>query len=191
MAIRSSEIKLQLREILLKDKPEAMLQASSKATVPVLVLDDGTVIDQSLDIMLWSLRQNDPLELLPENDSETLSLIRTNDNLFKIHLDHYKYSDRFPQLSQLDYRHKGEVFLKQLDMNLRQHTFLLENSPSLADIAIFPFIRQFAYVDIKWFESSPYTELTRWLNYWLNSDLFLSVMSKHPQWEAGQEPVIF
>lgn len=191
MALRSSAIKLQLREVVLKDKPVAMLEASSKATVPVLVLNDGTVIDESLEIMLWSLRQNDPLNLLSENDSETQSLIRTNDNIFKIHLDHYKYSDRFPEHTKLHYRQKGEEFLNQLNQKLKKQSFLLKNKPTLADIAIFPFIRQFAYVDFKWFENSHYSGLSNWLNYWLDNELFLGVMSKYPQWEEGQEPIIF
>jgi len=191
MALRSSAIELQLREVVLKNKPVAMLEASSKATVPVLVLNDGTVIDESLEIMLWSLRQNDPLNLLSANDSETQSLIRTNDNIFKIHLDHYKYSERFPEHTKLHYRQKGEEFLNQLNQKLKQQAFLLNNKPTLADIAIFPFIRQFAHVDIKWFENSHYSSLSNWLNYWLDNELFLGVMSKYPQWEEGQEPVIF
>ena len=196
LAIHASQIKLELREVALKNKPVAMLQASAKATVPVLVLADGTVIDESLDIMLWALRQNDPENWLSFQQDTLDSLIRHNDNIFKIHLDHYKYADRFPEQPPLYYRQKGEVFLTQLETRLQQHDFLLGDSASLADVALFPFIRQFAYVDINWFESSPYLRLTQWLHYWLNSDTFLKVMHKYPAWDEtlaskDQQPVIF
>ena len=196
MAIYASQTKVELREVLLKNKPAAMIQASSKATVPVLILTDGSVIDESVDIMLWSLQLNDPQHWLSFPNEQISLLIGENDNIFKIHLDHYKYADRFPEHPSLYYRQKGEVFLQQLETRLQQHQFLLGNSTSLADIALFPFIRQFAYVDIKWFDNCPYPRLIQWLNYWINNELFLKVMNKYPQWEQnlppGQyQPVIF
>ena len=191
LAIRKSNIKIELREVDLKNKPAAMLHASPKATVPVLI-HQGTTIDESLDIMLWALQQSDPDNWLNTQHLDKInSLIKFNDNIFKIHLDHYKYSDRFPQHSQESYREKGEVFLKQLDDRLTAHNFLMGSNPCLADIALFPFIRQFAYVDIKWFENSSYPRLRQWLQLWLESDLFKSIMKKHPTWQENQQPLIF
>lgn len=196
MAIHCSQIKVELREILLKDKPAALLAASAKATVPVLVLTDGVVIDESLDIMYWALNINDPQHWLSFPQEQIESLIRENDIIFKIHLDHYKYAERFPEHTSLHYRQQGEVFLQQLETRLHKHSFLLGDTVSLADIALFPFIRQFAYVDINWFDNSSYTELIKWLHNWLNHTLFLNVMSKYPQWDEqllpkDSPPVIF
>jgi len=191
MAIRKSGIEIELREVDLKNKPAAMLQASPKATVPVLI-HQNSIIEESLDIMLWALQQSDPDSwLIKLRLDEINSLIRFNDNIFKIHLDHYKYSDRFPQQSPASYREKGEEFLQQLEARLNTHTFLLGSEPCLADIALFPFIRQFAFVDIKWFENSPYQKLKQWLQYWLESDLFISIMKKYPVWHEDQQPLIF
>jgi len=191
MAIRQSNIEIELREVDLKNKPNAMLEASPKATVPVLI-NQNSITDESLDIMLWALQQSDPDNwLIKQHLDEINSLIKFNDNIFKIHLDHYKYSDRFPQQSQLSYREKGEEFLQQLEARLNTHTFLIGSEPCLADIALFPFIRQFAYVDIKWFEHSPYTKLRHWLQFWLESDLFKSIMQKYPAWQEDQPPTIF
>jgi len=191
MAIRKSNIEIELREVDLKNKPAAMLQTSAKATVPVLV-NQGTVIDESLDIMLWALQQSDTDNWLNNKYLDEINdLIKFNDNIFKIHLDHYKYSDRFPQHPQLSYREKGEVFLQQLEKRLNTHRYLLSSKPCLADIALFPFIRQFAYVDINWFEQSPYPKLRKWLHFWLESDLFQSIMKKQATWQEDQPPLIF
>ena len=190
MALRFSKVKTELREVILKNKPEALLLASSKATVPVLICSDDSVIDESLDIMLWALQQHNAHDWLqPEQLTKIHALINHNDNLFKTHLDHYKYADRFPLHSQQHYRQKGEEFLTLLERQLEQHQFLVSDHVSLADIAIFPFIRQFAYVDIEWFETAAYPGLQGWLNFWLKSDLFLSVMHKHPAWNETQTTV--
>ena len=142
--------------------------------------------------MLWALQQSDPDNWLAKNHlDEIYSLIEFNDNIFKIHLDHYKYSDRFPQQSKDNYRVKGEVFLHQLESRLNTKKFLVCAEPCLADIALFPFIRQFAYVDIQWFDDSPYPKLKQWLNYWLDSELFKSIMCKHPAWQEAQQTLIF
>lgn len=187
MAIRFCNIKTELREVVLKNKPATMLEASSKATVPVLICTDNTVIDESIEIMQWALEQHEPQNWIQaQYQHEILHLIQHNDNIFKIHLDHYKYSDRFPLHPQLHYRNSGEQFLQQLESQLEKHKFLVSDYISLADTAIFPFIRQFAYVDIQWFESSPYPKLRDWLNFWLESDLFLSIMHKQPAWQEGQ-----
>ena len=149
--------------------------------MPILILNNRTVIDESLDIMHWSLHQYDPENWLQiSHNKEANFLIHQNDTQFKIDLDHYKYAERFPQHTSLYYRQQGEKFLLQLEKHLNQNNFLISHSASIADIALFPFIRQFAYVDIKWFESSPYPKLRNWLHYWLESELFLSIMNKQP-----------
>ncbi len=174
-------IQLEHREILLKNKPQAMLDVSPKGTVPVLVLEDVQVIDESLEIMLWALQQHDPQGWL-RCQEEALTLIENNDNAFKPWLDKYKYADRFPEYSQNDYRLQAEFFLQKLEQQLCQFTFLFGNQPTLADFAIFPFIRQFAFVDKAWFDKAPYPKLQTWLNTHLESSLFEKVMHKHPVW---------
>lgn len=191
LTILYSRTKVELREVELKSKPPAMLDASPKATVPVLVLKNGEVIDESLEIMFWALKHFDPDNwLTDQNLNEVLTLIKHNDNIFKIHLDHYKYSDHFAEHPVLYYRQKCELFLQQLETRLDNSAFLTGPSASLADIALFPFIRQFAYVDIKWFETSPYPELVKWLHHWLDCELFLDSMQKHQPWQANQPPII-
>lgn len=146
MALKYAGIAVEIREIVLRDKPRAMLEASPKATVPVLVLQDGgqgeqTVLEQSLDIMYWALRQKDTDGWLDVESTMTQQLILENDGSFKQALDKYKYAIRFPEQSAIVYRLQGEVFLQKLEMLLNQSNFLLRDQLSLADIAIFPFIR--------------------------------------------------
>lgn len=192
LAIRYSNLQVELREVDLKHKPPEMLLASPKATVPVLILNDHSVLDESLNIMHWSLQQRDTKNWLQKNlQSEIEQLIQQNDLSFKTDLDHYKYADRFPQHTPEHYRQQGEVFLKQLEQRLKKHAFLIHETVTLADVALFPFIRQFAYVDIKWFETSAYTNLRRWLSYWLESDLFLSIMHKHPNWSSENKNITY
>ncbi|WP_417223273.1 glutathione S-transferase [Amphritea sp.] len=194
LAIASSGQSVALREVVLKDKPAAMLQASPKATVPVLVLPDR-VIDESRDIMRWALRQSDPHNWLCADDPDQLwqseGLIQENDAVFKQHLDRYKYFERYPGHSQDYYRQQCEVTLGRLEQQLQQSAFLTGEHCCLADIAIFPFIRQFAHVDRTWFYSAPYPGLQRWLDYHLTSPLFLSVMKKYPRWEEGNAIIRF
>jgi glutathione S-transferase len=181
MALHCSGIEVVIREIALRQKPAAMLAASPKGTVPVLVLSDGAVIDESLDIMRWALAQRDPQAWLKNvTDSETL--IAENDGSFKQALDRYKYAERFPEHPQQTYRAQGERFLSQLETRLQQHAYLLDAEPRLADIAIFPFVRQFAAVDPAWWEEAPYPALRAWLTNWVESALFDSIMQKHPVW---------
>lgn len=189
MALRYSDCRVELREVELKHKPAALLDISAKATVPVLLCRDGWVIDESLDIMHWALQQNDPHNWLQaQYQPEMAELIEHNDTVFKRHLDHYKYADRYPELSQLEYRQQGEVFLQQLEQRLGQQAYLISEHISLADVAIFPFIRQFAHVDIHWFEHAPYPHLRSWLYQWMESALFQSVMHKHSPWQTGDRP---
>ena len=194
MAIASSGVAVELRNILLKDKPQDMIAASPKATVPVLKCADGMVIDESLDIMLWALAQSDPEGWLPEGTSvekEIFMLIAENDGPFKSNLDRYKYHVRFPEKSREEYRRDGEMFLETLEQRLRNQPYLVTDHPTLADIAIFPFIRQFANSDIGWFEKAPYPNLRRWLDEMLSSPRFRDVMQKREIWKAGTNGVPF
>lgn len=180
MALYCSGIEVEIREISLKEKPRHMLAVSPKGTVPVLVLNDGRVIDQSLDIMLWALKQRDVDDWLNVNMPQAIALIEVNDGMFKQSLDRYKYAIRFPEHPAQYYRSEGEQFLQQLESQLARQKFLMCDRPSFADIAIFPFIRQFAAVDETWFQTSAYSQLKNWLQYWLNSDLFAQIMVKYP-----------
>lgn len=194
LAIKYSGIKVELREVVLADKPEEMLKHSAKGTVPVLVLPDEIVIDESLDIMHWAISINDP-DHWEITDSalatQAEELIYTNDHVFKEHLDHYKYAARFPDYPTEYYRDQGEEFLKILDEKLAEQNFLFGESITLPDVAIFPFIRQFAFVDKDWFDSKPYQHLQRWLGYLLEMKLFTDIMRKYPQWKPGDEVTVF
>jgi glutathione S-transferase len=192
LALASAGIVVELREVELRNKPEAMLAVSAKATVPVLVLNDGGVIDESLDIMRWALAHNDPdhwIERTCLQDAE--QLIRINDGEFKYYLDRYKYADRYPEYTVQYYRQQGESFLAQLEKRLNQNPFLCGAHFSLADAAILPFIRQFAAVDSDWFESMPYPAIKRWLNEFIASGLFVKVMSKHLPWQPEDPLLLF
>jgi len=186
LMIYISCLKVELRDILLKDKPAAMTSASPKATVPVLVLEDGKVLDESLDIMLWAAGKNDPQSLFPDDpqfQARILNLIQENDGPFKSSLDRYKYHVRFPEKSREAHRQDGEVFLSKLEEQLQKHSFLLADAATLADLAIFPFIRQFANSDRDWFDHADYPYLQKWLNGWLSSNAYLHIMKKRPIWQ--------
>ena len=186
LALTYSGVQLEHREIVLKNKPASMLEASPKGTVPVLVLQDSSVIDESLDIMLWALQKSDPDNWLPEEEKyshQIMSLIEENDQVFKKHLDRYKYADRFPEHPQSYYREQGELFLDKLNVKLASQPFLMGNQATLADRAIAPFIRQFAHVDRDWFYQSRYQHLQLWLSQFLESELFQCIMKKWPLWE--------
>ncbi len=182
---------LELREVILKNKPQALLDISPKATVPVLQLVDGTVIDESLDIMQWALFINDPDNwLLIDKESEVRELVAQNDGEFKWALDHYKYSDRHEE-SEEHYRTLGDAFLNKLNERLQKNVFLMGEKASFADVAIFPFIRQFAHVDKSWFFAGEHKALINWTNYWLESDLFKNIMKKNPGWKEEGESLLF
>lgn len=183
MALTYAGVQVELREILLRDKPTAMLTASSKGTVPVLVLPDGSVLDESYDVMRWALSHHDPDHWCEATlAAETNALIEQNDGSFKAHLDHYKYADRYPEHPMEYYRTQAEGFLQILETRLTTTQFLLGEKISIADVGIFPFIRQFAFVDKDWFDRAPYPNLQCWLANFLESDIFLSVMEKHAVW---------
>lgn len=182
MAIWAANIQVEVREVSLRDKPAHLLQISPKGTVPVLQLPDGTVLEQSLDIMHWALTQNNPQGWLNADRDAVNALITINDGAFKQALDRYKYPDRYPGHPQTFYREQGEQFLQRLETALQQHASLLGDSASMADVAIFPFIRQFSAVDAEWFASSSYPKLRVWLAGWLESPLFAEVMQKFPNY---------
>lgn len=187
-----AELSVELREIMLKNKPTQMLAISPKGTVPVLQLIDGTVIEESREIMMWALEQNDPQGLL---DTAVLSqaeaLIAQNDNEFKYWLDRYKYADRHTEMTQTEYRQRGEVFLQVLEARLTKSRYLLGDSVTVADIGIMPFVRQFAHVDRDTFYDLPYPKLQQWLQDWLAHPLFLQAMFKFQPWQEEDEVVIF
>ena len=191
LAIWVTQTECELREVVLRDKPPSLIEFSPKATVPVLVLDDGTVIDESLDVMLWALRRQDPDGWLTPTQGgldEILALVEANDHDFKRHLDRYKYPNRYDDPDPVYHREQAEKFLSLLDDKLTKETYLFGSKISLADAAIGPFVRQFANTNREWFDATPYKALKAWLERFLSWPLFLAIMSKYPQWHNGDEP---
>jgi glutathione S-transferase len=185
MAIVYASINLEFREVSLANKPAEMLSISPKGTVPVLQLEER-VIDESIEVMDWAIAQSDPDNWLAlDLQQQQQSLIEENDNQFKLWLDKYKYWDRHPEQSQQVYRSQAEKFISKLEKNLTQHSYLLGNKICMADIAIFPFIRQFAFVDKDWFDQADYPNLQQWLNKFLESHLFNQVMKKYSVWQSS------
>lgn len=180
LAIRVSGVTVEPCEVSLRNKPAALLACSPKGTVPVIQFPDGRVIEESLEIMQWALSQHDPEQWLDHGTipDETMALISQNDGAFKTALDYYKYSVRFPEHPASYYREQAEFFLQDLNIRLQQHRYLMGKRITLADMAIFPFIRQFCNVDPDWFYASKYTHLIKWLDERLASSLFQAVMQK-------------
>ena len=199
MALLIAGITVELREVKLAAKPPEMIEASAKGTVPVLLLSDGSVIDESIAIMRWALSQNDPEGWLAGDDAEeTEALIARNDGPFKRALDRYKYPTRYPgeaggdeETFRLDHRTHGLSVLHDLDARLGSSAHLCGVRRKLADIALFPFIRQFANTDREWFDAQGLPHVQEWLERHLASDLFASVMPKFTPWKAGDEPISF
>lgn len=231
LAMAASGQQCQLREVVLRNKPQALIDASPKATVPVLVLADGTVIEQSLEIMLWALNRQDPQGWLapPRADLPAmLALINDCDERFKPELDRYKYPQRFVheypghgagteearlvgrsmdkglaagddapgQIAPSEAAHRakamahraaGAQWMKVLENRLVQGAHLFGDRISLADMAIAPFVRQFAHVDKEWFQAQPWPNVQAWLHAWMESGLFARVMAKYPPWQPGTE----
>ena len=181
LALASAGITCELREILLRDKAPELLQASPKGTVPVLVTETA-VIDESLDIMLWALRRNDPQGWLDMPDTG-FELITRTDVEFKPDLDAYKYKD------DMAARTRAAAFLQELDARLSPNLF--GTAPNLADIAILTFVRQFAFVDKPWFDAQNWPNLSNWLHGFITSSGFATIMQKYPKWQAGDSPVLF
>jgi len=194
MAIGYSGLTVELREVLLREMPMTLLQCSPKGTVPVLVLPDGRVLEESLDIVGWALAQHDPDHWRPVTavqQADLLALLDENDNRFKQALDRYKYAGRHPEHPAGYYRAECERFLDTLEQRLARHDWLCGDGMGIADIAIFPFVRQFAQVDTVWFMQSPYPRLRDRLDRLIRSALFAGVMRKYPQWHAGDTVTVF
>jgi len=190
MAIWASGSAVSLREVVLRNKPAALVEASPKATVPVLVLANGSVIEESIAIMDWALEQNDP-KSWGDASPDTAALISACDGGFKGWLDKYKYADRHPEQSAVHYREQAEGFIADLEQRLSEQRWLGGGQATRADVAVFPFVRQFAGVDPTWWLNAPYPAVRTWLNDWLVSDTFTGVMAKYPLWQPDAPEVMF
>ena len=192
MAIHISGQKCELREVLLRDKPPSMLEYSAKGTVPVLILQDGKVIDESLDVIDWALNLNDPDNWQRSKDTKkTKELIKINDGEFKYHLDRYKYSKRYDNEDPEFHRKKCLKFIESINNELNNSEYIFDDNISYADIVLLPFIRQFRIADIEWFDSLPYDNLKKWLSSFLNSSLLNSIMKKYDLWKEGDKSIVF
>jgi glutathione S-transferase len=184
-----------LRDIVLSDKPKEMITASPKATVPIIVLPNGAVIEESFDVMLWAITENDPDDLLhsknPKFLATMLNIIKSFDQDFKACLEQYKCAKRYRESNISECRAACEQYIQTLEIRLTDHDFLLSDKESLADIALLPFIRQFARVERQWYLQSPYPKVRQWLNNYLQSPMFTKVMAKYPLWLDNHEVVLF
>ena len=186
LALLVSGVTYEHREVVLKNKPPSMLALSPKGTVPVLWLpDESRVIDESLDVMLWALRQDDPQGWLPSaaDDAEVMHWVAQNDGPFKQHLDRYKYPQRSGLASGEADRDLGAQWLMQLNARLSQQAFLSGQGWGLLDAALAPFVRQFAHTDPAWFAAQPWPSLAAWLSAFEASPAFAQIMVKHPAWQ--------
>ena len=194
LALVVSNCVCELREVVLRDKPQEMLAVSPKGTVPVLIDIDGRVIDESIDIMLWALTQNDPEKwLIPEqgNLAAMLELISEFHRDFKYHLDRYKYPNRYEGTDGIVHRNECYSYLERLNQQLSKTRYLFGNYAALPDMGIAPFVRQFAHTDLAWFNEQPLSHLHDWLTWFVESKIYNCVMNKYPKWESGTEGVIF
>ncbi|MFY0622299.1 MAG: glutathione S-transferase [Pelagimonas sp.] len=189
LAIMLAGHQVELREIVLRDKSQAFLDTSPSGTVPALRLSDQ-VLDESLDIMIWTLERSDPDGLL-DMPQEGWDLIAANDGPFKAALDHTKYTTRYPELDHTAEREKAVAHLLGLDARLAGQRWLMGDRATLADYAILPFVRQFAFIDKAWFDAQDWPHLNAWLARFLDSGLFASIMSKYAPWAEGDAPLAF
>lgn len=194
LAIKASGVKVRLREILLRDKPEPFLQASAKGTVPVLELPDGQVIDESLDVMFWALEASDPqgwLAVRARDKDHVSAHLAHLDTEFKHHLDRYKYATRYDDVDGTTHREKGAAFLAQWNGVLGAQEALSGDALGLLDYATLPFVRQFRIADHDWFDAQDWPHLHHWLQRFLASDDFAAVMAKYKPWKQTGEEVAF
>ena len=192
LAIKASEILVEIREITLKEKPLEFLKLSPKGTVPVLVTYSGNVLEESIDIINWALNINDPQKWLAKgqlSQSQINQLLNNLENQFKPNLDRYKYPNRFENINRDFHRDKNLDFLRYLDDLIKKNRALNCSHLSLIDYAIFPFIRQFRNVDDKWFDSLNFNFLKKWLFQLIDSKNFLSIMKKYDKWESINTPI--
>lgn len=186
MALIYAGIVYETREISLRNKPLSMLALSPKGTVPVLYCDGHGVIDESLEIMLWALDQSDTFNWFPAaHRQEILNLVQKNDQEFKPLLDRYKYPEKYPD-SQGAFEKAIKCCLSPLNMRLIKNRYLLGAHLSMADIAIFPFVRQFMRVDMVRFEELSYSRVNEWLNELMSMDIFIEAMQKYPVWKEKE-----
>ena len=188
MALWYSGVQCELREVVLRDKAKEFIKASPSGTVPTLVLTDQ-VLDESFDVMLWGLKQSDPEEWLDMPETG-YALIEQTDGPFKISLDRIKYSSRYPEADKDAHLRTATEFLKKLNSFLDEG-YLFSDKPRLADVAIFPFVRQFAFIDKAWFDAQDWPRLQRWLENFLASKLYLNAMQKYPKWQNGDDRTLF
>ena len=192
MGLVAAGIEVELREVVLRDKPAEMIEASPKGTVPVLILPGQQVLEESLDIISWALAQSDDESLLAIEPEAQRTLVETMDADFKPHLDRYKYLNRYPDEPKGDHRAIGLAWIEtHLLPRLDKADNLFADQASFADIATFPFIRQFAHVDRDWFYSAAPKSVCDWLKRHLSSERFLQIMRKYPKWETGAPGVTF
>jgi glutathione S-transferase len=190
LAILVSALVVELREVKLANKPGEMIAASPKATVPVMVLQCGRVIDESVEIMDFALAQNDPQRWLEPVTPKAMEMVSLVDGAFKHHLDRYKYPDRYDG-DHLSHRTAGFDILAKFDAIVSRQAFLAGERFSFIDAAIFPFVRQYAAVDVQWFADQPIGALQSWLKTLENSQLFGSAMVSLPVWKAGDLATLF
>ena len=191
MVLLHSKIQYEIREIKLSNKPKEMLAISPKGTVPVLILENGDILDESLDVMLWAIEQGNLRNLFNAGKKEILDLIKINDGEFKDAIDRYKYSSLYPEKPMIEYRKMGELFLEKIESYLEKNKFIFGKNISLADLAIFPFIRQFCRVDIDWFNSSLFKKIKEWTLFFEGSENFIDIMRKIKPWTTGDKPTLF
>lgn len=190
MAIAAADVRCELREVLLREKPPELLEASAKGTVPVLVLPDR-VLDESLEVMAWALAQADPLAWSAGPQEQTRALLRENDGPFKQHLDRFKYAARYDDVDAQRERDQAAAFIDLLERSLQAQPYLTGAQPRLADVAIFPFVRQFAGVDKAYWQTAAFPNTRRWLQQWCSGELFTRCMHKFARWTPHREPVSF
>ena len=188
MALSKSEIEIELREISLKNRPDSLYTISPKGTVPVLQISNTEIIDESLQIMLWAIEKSN-LDWLGKNPKKQIDMIKINDTDFKYWLNRYKYSDRYPEKSINFYKDNCTIILSTYEEILNQEKYLFDSKYQLADIAIFPLIRQCENVDPSWFADN-LPNLSQWLNQIKLSNVFLSVMNKYELWDEDKSGLI-
>ena len=199
-ALYFSTTKVEIREVVLKNKPIDMLKASKKGTVPILVLKNK-VLDERIEIIIWALKNYDALNLLnpyEKDKKNTLNIISKIDNEFKYHLDRYKYSSRFKEdidfKGKYEHRKLAEIYLNEIEdiLSKKKYTYLYENKISIIDLCIFPLVRQFKITDEDWFNNNAkLINLNKWLNRIINLDFFNEIMKKYKPWKKNNSPEFF
>ncbi len=191
LALRLADVVVELREVDLKNRPQALYDISPKGTVPVLQLTDGTVLEESLDLMKWALCGGaGEVHACGRRTDEMDALVERCDREFKHNLDRYKYSTRYEDADPEVHRSAASEFLNELEQRLATSTYLFGDELSFADLAILPFVRQFAFADRKWFDAQPWPHLIAWLDDFHHGELFQSIMDKYQPWQPEHQNVL-